>query len=354
MKFRDFLKSFERLLSDSPREQLAAGGRYLFLSDLHLGDGGKKDDLQPNRDLVEAALSRWYLERGSILVLNGDIEDMSKFRLREIQPAWASFFRILDAFHAAGRLRKIIGNHDLALLGQKGYPYPLLPSLALDWRGRTLFAFHGHQASRFFVEHDQLSDLVVRFLAKPLSIRNTSVSGNSRYRYNTERLIYRASQRLGLLSLAGHTHRPLFESQSKYDSLRFSIEALLREYPGADPSRREAIAGLVRVYRAELGRLGRRERRLGLAGGLYSRQGVVVPTLFNSGCGTGKTGFTALELEDEVLSLVQWTGAEGPREYVADEALESSSLPDTPYRRYVLRRAGLEDIFARIELLGRD
>ena len=39
---------------------------------------------------------------------------------------------------------------DLALLTREDYPYELSHSLAFDWKDRTLFAIHGHQASRFF------------------------------------------------------------------------------------------------------------------------------------------------------------------------------------------------------------
>src|SRR5512145_2462339 len=112
MKFKDFFKSFEEFLKAIPSEELREDGRYVFLSDLHLGNGGKRDDLERNRGLVMDSLSRWYLERGYTLVLNGDIEDVHKFKLEDIRKAWPGFFEILDAFASAGRLRKIVGNHD--------------------------------------------------------------------------------------------------------------------------------------------------------------------------------------------------------------------------------------------------
>jgi len=354
MKFKDFLSSFSYLLSESPKETLAPGGRFVFMSDLHLGDGGSRDDLAPNRGLVQNALARWYLERGFTLVLNGDIEDLSKFRWREIREAWGGLFEIFDAFHKAGRLRRIVGNHDLGLLARNDYPYALTHSLALDWNGHSLFAFHGHQASRFFVKYDYLSEFIVRYLAKPLTIRNSGVSGDSRYRYHTERLIYKASRRLGLVSITGHTHRPLFESHSKYESLRYSIEELLREFPKAKAARKNEIAELIEVYRRELARVDRKKLRRDLGSSLYGHNDFLVPSLFNSGCATGKKGFTALEIEGEAIALVQWTGVKGPRTYVEGESVEHSLLEGTPYSRYVMRRAALEEVFTRIDLLGRD
>ena len=105
MKFSHFMSSFNYLLSESPRETLGKDGRYVFMSDLHLGDGGSRDDLAPNRGIVQNALARWYFERGFILVLNGDIEDLTKFRWKDIRPAWSGLYEIFNAFSAAGRLR---------------------------------------------------------------------------------------------------------------------------------------------------------------------------------------------------------------------------------------------------------
>ncbi len=353
MKFKEFFACFARLVAASPREELGPDSRYVFLSDLHLGDGGSRDDLSPNRGIVHNMLTHHYLERGFTLVLNGDVEDLSKFRYEEIRPAWLTLYAIFDSFAERGRLRKIIGNHDLALLKRKDYPYPLSHGLVLEHAEGRLFAFHGHQASKFFTEHDYLSDFVVRYIARPLALKNTSVDDDAKRRFKTEKRIYRASRELGVVSLTGHTHRPLFESLSKYDSLRFSIEKLLREYPDAENGRREAIAELVGIYRDELSRLDKKERKRALAAGLYDSSALLVPCLFNSGCATGKHGVTALEYEGGQLSLVQWTGKRGPRPYVEREALMKERLAGTPYARYLLRTTSIEHLFARLNLLSR-
>jgi len=353
MKFKDFFPSFENLLASAPVEKLDDGARYVFFSDLHAGDGGPKDDLAPNRGLIQNVLERYYLDRGFTLVLNGDIEDLSKFSYSAIREAWPLLFSTFDAFSASGRLRKILGNHDLGLLRRRDYPYELLHSLVLNRGGHRLFVFHGHQSSKLFSENDYITGFVVRFLAKPLSIRNSSINGDSRRRFDTERLIYRASRKLGLVSITGHTHRPLFESLSKYDSLRWSIEELLREYSFADGRRREHIIDLIDIYREELSRLGKKERNHALSWGLYDPGSLIIPCLFNSGCATGKKGVTALEYEGGSLSLVQWTGIKGPSAYVEREAIIKDRLEGTPYSRYVLRSESVDNVFARLELLGR-
>jgi len=61
MKFSDFLHGFRELLDSSPSLPIDAHSRCVFLSDLHMGDGGKSDDLRSNRELVTTVVARWYL-----------------------------------------------------------------------------------------------------------------------------------------------------------------------------------------------------------------------------------------------------------------------------------------------------
>lgn len=351
MKKKEFTASFSRLVDESPIERLDENGRYVFLSDLHLGDGGRRDDMEHNRVLMENVLERWYLPRGYTLVLNGDIEDLNKFPLAVVRAAWPRLYAIFDAFAADGRLRKIVGNHDLDLLQERDYPYPLLHGLTLEKDGRRVFVCHGHQASRFFVKYDYLSEFIVRYLAKPLRIKNSSISGDSRRRFMTERRIYRAARSLGVVVIAGHTHRPLFESLSKYDSLRWSIEELLREYAISDAVQRRRLAELVGIYRSELERLSRKELRRDRSRSLYGEGPLLVPCLFNSGCATGKNGITVLEIDRLSISLHHWAGVGATRPYIAKEALYVDPI-DGGFARYTIKSESLDQIFARIELLG--
>jgi predicted phosphodiesterase len=354
MKFDEFLGAFRRFFESSPVLTLGDRSRCVFLSDLHMGDGGPKDDLAPNRDLLMAVLGRWYLERGYTLILGGDIEDLQKFPAGDVAAAWQELYGLFDAFASRNSLWKLVGNHDLGLLDGEVRRYPLHHGLRLERNGRTLFCFHGHQASGFFVRYAYLGDLVVRFLAKPLKIRNSGVSGHSRRRFKTERRIYKASKRLGIVSLCGHTHRPLFESLSKYDRLRWEIEELVREFPTAPEERKIKIAELVDLYRTELERASRKELRWELSKSLYEDSSLLIPCLFNSGCATGRTGITALEIEDGRIGLVHWTSEGRPRPYLEEEALRADGIEGTGIRRFLLRQTELDRVFARIDLLGGD
>jgi UDP-2,3-diacylglucosamine pyrophosphatase LpxH len=353
MKFSEFLANFRDFLESSPALELDDSSRVVFLSDLHMGDGGRGDDLEPNREIALVALGRWYLERGYTLVLGGDIEDLQKYKLPKIRKAWGELYELFDAFAERGSLRKLVGNHDLGLLREKDYPYELLHGLRLVRGGRTVFCFHGHQASKLFVKYLYLGDFVVRYVAKPLKVKNSSISGDSRQRFKAERRIYRASKKLGIVSVCGHTHRPLFESLSKYDSLRWSIEELLREYAICPPERRQKIAEIIGIYRAECERLDKAELRWDLSKSLYEEKALLIPCVFNSGCATGKNGITALEIEGGRIGLVHWAREGKDRPYLLEESILRDRIDGAEVSRYLLRQAQLDQIFARIDLLGR-
>jgi predicted phosphodiesterase len=316
-----------------------------------MGDGSAKDDLRGNGELVLAMLDRYYLDRGSILVLNGDIEDLQKFPYPRIRSAWRDLFSSFDRFAREGRLYKVYGNHDEELLESARYPYPLYGGLRLEWEGRILYAFHGHQASGFYAKYNRLSGAAIRYGLHTLGIRNRSPSKDSNRRYHIERWIYDFARGSGVVAVIGHTHRPLFESLSKYDRLRFNIERLCLEYPEADGARKAVIADTVRLYKDEFRCLGRKEMRNKRGRGLYGRD-IILPCLFNSGCAIGRKGVTAIEIEEGRIALAYWFEEGKERAYLEREAGPSTALEGTRYRRSTIESESLDSIFARMDLLA--
>jgi len=102
---------------------------------------GPQDDLAPNRSLIEGALKQYYLQNRYHLILNGDMEDLNKFKLSEIIAAWPELYDIFNSFAQMGRFWKIVGNHDLYLLKEKEYPYPLYHGLLLKKGESKAFCF---------------------------------------------------------------------------------------------------------------------------------------------------------------------------------------------------------------------
>ncbi len=345
--------SLQKLLDEAPPVAIGAADRIVIFSDLHLGDGGTRDDFRQNSDLVQDALRRYYLEQGYGLVLNGDIEELQRFRYAAIRSQWAPLFELFEEFFRRAALYKIIGNHDAALPGvtDRRTAGSLLDSVRFTFEGNTIFLFHGHQATVFFERFNAVSGFFLRHVANTLRIRNFPVMYESRRKYLTEHRVYSFSSSRKVVSIIGHTHRPLFESLSRIDTLRFRIEQLCRDYPSVSPRARTAIETAIDFYRRELGRLWEKDRENGLRSSLYSEQ-ISIPCLFNSGCAIGKRGVTAIEIAGGEIALVHWFDRTRGERHMSEDGRTAERLGATNYYRAVLKQDRLQYVFTRIRLLA--
>ena len=352
MKMLEFMATMKTMYEQARVETLGPSSKIVFMSDLHMGDRTSRDDFRHNADLVVDTLSGRYLADGWKLVLNGDVEELHKFPPAKIRAAYPDMYGLFESFEDRDGLVKILGNHDLGMLLYEDHGFKLEHALRLDRNDGSVLAFHGHQASKLFMKYNYLSDFIVRYVADPLKIKNADMPMTSKRRFKAERRIYRASKELGVVTIAGHTHRPLFESFSKYDTLRWNIETLLRRYSSEGPEAKERTASLIAVYSAEFKRLSKKERKSKVSRSLYEREELLVPCMFNSGCATGRNGYTAIEIEGDEISLVFWTRAGQARPYVEREALYRDDLAGTPWTRYTVARDSLEYVMARSRLLS--
>lgn len=119
MKLKEFLATMGSLMESAPKQVLTGGERMVFVSDMHLGDRSSRDDFVRNEELVMGALGSYYLNRGWRLVLNGDIEELHKFRLETIRSSYAHLFDLFRSFASGPGLAKIVGNHDLGFFCAK-------------------------------------------------------------------------------------------------------------------------------------------------------------------------------------------------------------------------------------------
>jgi len=220
----------DRLLTKASSVTLDQSSKVLVLSDLHMGNGGRQDEFRENSELVKTMLERYYLPEQYSLVLNGDIEELFKFSLESIALQWSDIYDLFLKFRENGFFWKTLGNHDAALLDSREYRLAssLVESVKFQYGDDTLLLFHGHQAALILWQTCSILSRAVifflRYLAKPLGIRNFSVAYNSRQRFAIEQSIYEFSNQAKIVSIIGHTHRPLFESLSKADFLNYRIE----------------------------------------------------------------------------------------------------------------------------------
>lgn len=345
--------TLQLLFNSAPEMTITDKDRFVIFSDLHMGDGSTRDDFSVNASLFSGILQKYYLEHDYTLILNGDVEELQKFSLQSIINTWNNVYSVFSMFSKREHLIKIIGNHDLQLLHEKHYPIrdALTHALRLSFNDNTLFIFHGHQASNLFENYNNLLGYVFKYLAKPFGVKNFSSAYNSKRRFRIERRVYKFSTSKKIVSIIGHTHRPLFESLSKVDYLKYKIEHLCRQFPLTEGPRRQNIRSEINSYREELEHSLRKKKRMNTHSSLYNNR-LTIPSIFNSGCVIGKRGITALEIHDGKISLVQWFDSTINRKYFYHEDRDPEQLRGTNYFRKVLKDDYLSYIFSRIELLS--
>ncbi len=344
-------KRLELQLSKARKIPWNPEDKWIIYSDLHMGNGGRRDDFAGNAEMFHATLADRYLPQGYKLILNGDVEELQKFTWRQIYGYWKTTFKLFDRFAEDNRLYKTIGNHDSRLLLDflDHYPYKMDTVLEMTGLDYPVLFYHGHQVSAFYMNFNDISRIGVRYLAMPLGIMNKSVAHDSRRRHSLEKRIYEYSRLERIISVIGHTHRPLFESLTKAEDLRFRIELLLRQFHETSNTRRKEIEEEIDLLKKELIDWQNRKKKSELQSGLYAKDSFPLPCLFNSGTVIGKRGMTCLEISDGNIQLVHWyRGSEAAK---LGKGEPEGSLSGGRIRRRILRQAKISYIMDSLRLL---
>ncbi len=86
---------------------IRSGGKVLVISDFHMGNGGRTDDLIRNASLLKDLLKEYYLPNDYHLILNGDIEELQRFSLSCLRKK-TDYTKILAIMMKAFSLKKNI------------------------------------------------------------------------------------------------------------------------------------------------------------------------------------------------------------------------------------------------------
>ncbi|MBN1196973.1 MAG: hypothetical protein JXA62_06170, partial [Candidatus Aminicenantes bacterium] len=78
----------------------------------------------------------------------------------------------------------------------------------------------------------------------------------------------------------------------------------------------------------------------------------LVPCLFNSGCGIGRSGITTLEIAAGCIQLVHWFDSRRSVKYFEYNGHQPQPLNDSAFFRVILKSEPLDYLFARIRLLA--
>jgi len=353
MKKVNSLMRLERLYQQAEEIQLSQNKPVVIFSDFHLGNGTKRDDHNKNSNLVYHTLKDYYLEKKFHLFLNGDIEELLKFRYQHIYKHWKELYDIFDKFNDNGRLYKLIGNHDPLNYFKlaDAHPYKLYSAIKLQYGDYPFFIYHGHQSSMAYNRLGRLIKFFLFYFARPLNIKNFTLAFNDEKKSSVEWDSYQFAHAKKIVSIIGHSHRPLFESLSKKDTIIMKLEQYLRKYRKSKGPEQIEIENKIKELNEKLKKIAPEDFITPL-NSLYS-SGFVQPCLFNSGCTIGKRGITCLEIHKGKIRLVHWFSFHRNPKYAQKKGCyQPSSLQGTPYYRMVLKEDDLSYIYDCINLLS--
>jgi predicted phosphodiesterase len=296
--------------------------KIVIFSDQHKGSRDGADDFRLCERAYNAALA-YYYRLGYTLVVLGDVEELWEQGARPVLRAYAHTLELETKFHQEGRYLRFWGNHDDAwchpdlvqrLLAPAlgGGPLKVRESLIIHFRdggeelGR-LFLIHGHQGTFDADRIAPIARLFVRFIWRPIQ-RITKISLNTpakdfqlRHAHDSAMYFWSEAQEKVVL-IAGHTHRPVFKSESHEFIVRKALseaEARLAK----DPDNPE-----LQAQTAELAA----QLEWVLAQNQQSAADLPVielkkPSYFNTGCCAFSDGdVTGLEIRDGEIRLVRW------------------------------------------------
>ncbi|MDA3955722.1 metallophosphoesterase family protein [Oceanispirochaeta sp.] len=353
------LENLEKTYTRSERIKIDSDSKIIVLSDFHLGIGRSRDEFRKNARLVMTVLKEWYLPQGYSLILNGDIEELHRLKLPKVSRTWESLYEIFLEFKKGPGLYKIQGNHDsgLSLIRKKGRSEAelevnsrILPSLILEYKENEMLVLHGHQASLYNSPfRHRMNKFFLRYLAHPLHINNIKRDFLSDRPLKAEQRIFDFARSKGIIALAGHTHRALFEGHSEEEYLKIRIDKMIRDYmKQEDPDKKElkeAIYNTAGILQKMLENEDYKSR-----GSIYDP--LSLSCLFNSGTVIHKFGATGIEIKGGKIFLTAWFDKTNPqsRVFLYDES--SFPLKEHPWiQNYTLKSDDLDYIFTRLSLL---
>lgn len=319
--------------------------RLVIFSDHHKGKRDGADDFRLCERAYNAALA-YYDRLGYTLIVMGDVEELWEEWPETVLKAYQHTLKLERRFHQDRRYIRFWGNHDDAwshpdLVEQwlvpalGGIPLKVYETLLLHVQdgqeelGRILLV-HGHQGTFDAERIAPLSKFAVRYFWRPVQrtfkIYLNTPAKDFVLRYTHDSAMYSwVCEQQKLVLIAGHTHRPVFKSESHEEVTRKALrdaEEKFLKYPG-NTRLQEQIAELA----AELEWI--------LAQNLLSPKNVPMvelktPSYFNTGCCAFLDGdVTGLEFSEGEIRLVRWPDDD-----------------DRPLPR-VLARAKLKDVFAQ-------
>ena len=315
--------------------------KFIIFSDHHKGNRDGADDFGVCERAYNAALA-YYYNLGYTLVVLGDVEELWEERPQTVMKAYPHTLALEGKFHQDGRYLRFWGNHDddwshgdmvekLLVPALGGGPLNVRETLILHVRdgekelGRLLLT-HGHQGT---LESDRIAPIskwIVRHIWRPFqrlikfSLNTPAKDYQLRHAHDSAMYSWSEEQEKVVL-IAGHTHRPVFKSETHEASIHELIKQAQEKLAG-DPDNSDLQEKLAE-FSAEL------EWVLAQSQAFRAENPVIPlkkPSYFNTGCCAFSDGdVTGLEISNGKIRLVRWPDDEDkPR----PKPLASANLED--------------------------
>jgi UDP-2,3-diacylglucosamine pyrophosphatase LpxH len=301
--------------------------KIIIFSDQHKGNRDGADDFLVCERAYNAALA-YYDSLEYTLVVLGDVEELWEERPKTVIKAYPHTLALEGNFHRAGRYLRFWGNHDddwshaglvdrLLTPAIGAGPLKVREAMILhvmdgeEELGR-LFLVHGHQGTLDSDKYSAISRFFVRYFWRPIQ-RTFKIAVNTpakdyqlRYAHETAMYTWSGTQSK-LVMIAGHTHRPVFKSES-HDATIVKVlkeaEVKLARDPG-DSNLQSKAAELNAELEWTLAQNHQEAAALPL---IEFKK----PSYFNSGCCCFLDGeITGLEISGGEIRLVRWPDDDG-------------------------------------------
>ncbi|MCG8539840.1 MAG: metallophosphoesterase family protein [Clostridia bacterium] len=232
--------TFNRLTKvfDSSKEiPLNNSSKLILMSDCHRGDNSWADDFAHNQNIMFTALN-YYFNNGFTYIELGDGDELWEIRrFSEIREAHSHIFELMSKFYLKNRLYMIYGNHDIVkknegFVKENLYSYydnktnkkeilfeniKIHEGLILNYEKTDdkIFLLHGHQGDLLNDYLWWLARFLVRYVWRPLELYfclkdPISPAKNSKKKRTVEKRIIKWVEAKKQMTIAGHTHRPMF------------------------------------------------------------------------------------------------------------------------------------------------
>lgn len=318
--------------------------RMIVFSDHHKGNRDGADDFRVCEQAYNAALAYYDRLRYTLIVM-GDVEELWEEWPDTVLKAYPHTLELEGKFHQDGRYLRFWGNHDddwshRDLVEQRlrpalgGSPLEVREALIVHVRdgeqelGR-IFLIHGHQGTLDSDRIAPVSKLLLRFFWRPfqrlLKFSLNTPAKDFELRYAHDSAMYYWSQTLDkVVLIAGHTHRPVFKSESHEEVTRKLLKEV-DEKLAKDPGNRKLLERAAELAAELEWILVKNQQSPAPLPPVEFKK----PTYFNTGCCAFRDGdITGLEFSEGEIRLVRWPDDE-----------------DIP-RPKVLAHAKLKDVFA--------